>query len=133
MSQFVAFLQDAVAVAFVILGVATAAHWLRRRDRSMGYLALAIVLLAAVAGLGRLQAHLPFMIPLLSDINLLAFAGCGYALLRYRDTLIPLPRRWHAFAITSLAIASVLLLAAGAIVAPRPWLISIARRGPPLA
>ena len=126
MSQFVAFLQDAVAVAFVILGVATAAHWLRRRDRSMGYLALAIVLLAAVAGLGRLQAHLPFMIPLLSDINLLAFAGCGYALLRYRDTLIPLPRRWHAFAITSLAIASVLLVAAGAIGAPRPWLISIA-------
>jgi len=45
------FLQEAVAVAFVVLGIATAYHWLRRRDGSIAFLALAIILLAAVVGL----------------------------------------------------------------------------------
>ena len=115
MNDLVRVLQDAVAVAFVALGVLVAISWLRRRDRSMGFLALAIILLAAVSGLGRLQAHLPFTIPLLGQINLLGFAGSGYALLLYRDSLIPLPRRWHAVAIASLAAASVFLIVAQAL------------------
>src|SRR5437660_2833379 len=115
MSDLVRFMQDAVAVAFVALGVLVAINWLRRRDRSMGFLALAIILLAAVSGLGRLQAHLPFTIPLLSTLNLIGFAGSGYALLLYRNSLIPLPRRWHAVAISSLAAASVFLIAAQAL------------------
>jgi len=115
MSELVRYLQDAVAVAFVALGVLVAIGWLRRRDRSMGFLALAIILLAAVSGLGRLQTHLPFTIPLLSTLNLLGFAGSGYALLLYRNSLIPLPRRWHAVAIASLAAASVFLIAAQAL------------------
>src|SRR5207244_13494093 len=101
MSGIVTFMQDAVAVAFVSLGVVVAINWLRRRDGSMGFPALAIILLAAVSGLGRLQAHLPFTIPLLSTLNLNGFAGSGYALLLYRNSLIPLPRRWHAVAISS--------------------------------
>src|SRR5437879_5177334 len=115
MSGIVTFMQDAVAVAFVALGVLVAINWLRRRDRSMGFLALAIILLAAVSGLGRLQAHLPFTIPLLGTLNLIGFAGSGYALLLYRNSLIPLPRRWHAVAISSLAAASVFLIAAQAL------------------
>src|SRR5438874_11797689 len=115
MSGIVTFMQDAVAVAFVALGVLVAINWLRRRDRSMGFLALAIILLAAVSGLGRLQAHLPFTIPLLGTLNLLGFAGSGYALLLYRDSLIRLPRRWHAVAIASLAAASVFLNVAQAL------------------
>src|SRR2546421_4650127 len=115
MSDLVRFMQDAVAVAFVALGVLVAINWLRRRDRSMGFLALAIILLAAVSGLGRLQAHLPFTIPLLGTLNLIGFAGSGYALLLYRDSLIPLPRRWHAVAIASLAAAGVFLIAAQAL------------------
>jgi signal transduction histidine kinase/DNA-binding response OmpR family regulator len=126
MTQLVAFLQDAVAVAFVVLGVVTAVTWLRRRDRSLGFLALAIILLAVVSGGGRLQAHLPFTIPLLGTADLIAFAGCGYALLRYRDSLIPLPRRWHAVAIASLTAASVLLVAATALQLPRNALLTIA-------
>src|SRR5438094_796611 len=125
MSELSAFLQEAVAAAFVVLGVATAVHWWRHRDSSMGYLALAIILLGAVSGLGRLQAHLPFAIPLLGYVNLAAFAGCAYALLRYRDTLIPLPSRWHALALASLAAASVFLVAAMATAAPRSWLLAI--------
>src|SRR5437763_13001842 len=114
MSDLVRFMQDAVAVAFVALGVLVAINWLRRRDRSMGFLALAIVLLSAVSGLGRLQAHLPFTIPLLGDVNLLGFMGSAYALLLYRNSLIPLPRRWHVVAIVALTAASVLILSAPA-------------------
>jgi len=112
--DLVPYLQDAVAIAFVLLGVVTAIGWLRRRDRSAGFLALAIILLAAVIGLGRLQAHLPFQIPLLGQINLVGFMGSAYALLLYRSSVIPLPRRWHAAAIVALTGASVSLFAAQA-------------------
>jgi len=117
---------DAVAIAFVCLGLATAIGWLRRRDRSLGFLALAIILLAAVVGEGRLQAHLPFTVPLLSQVALLGFAGSAYALLRYRDILIPLPRRWHVVAAVSLAAASVTLLSAQAFGAGKDVLLGIA-------
>src|SRR5438128_11269351 len=126
MNDLVRVLQDAVAVAFVALGVLVAISWLRRRDRSMGFLALAIILLAAVSGLGRLQAHLPFTIPLLGQINLLGFAGSGYALLLYRNSLIPLPRRWHAVAIGSLAAASIILTVAQAVSASKSILTIVA-------
>jgi len=125
MTEFVVFLQEAVAVAFVVLGIATAYHWLRRRDGSIAFLALAIILLAAVVGLGRVQAHVPFTIPLLGDVELIAFAGSAYALLRYRDALIPLPRRWHVAAIASLAAASAFVIAAQAVSTPRTWTLAI--------
>jgi signal transduction histidine kinase/DNA-binding response OmpR family regulator len=108
LQQLLPYLMDAVALAFVALGIATAMTWLRRRDRSMGWLALAIILLAAVIGEGRLQAHLPFTIPLIGSASLFVFMGCAYAVLRYRDAIIPLPRRWHVAAAVSLAAASVL-------------------------
>src|SRR6267378_6472525 len=126
MNDLVPWLQDAVAIAFVALGVVTAISWLRSRDPSMGFLALAIILLSAVSGLGRLQAHLSFTIPLLGTINLLGFAGSGYALLLYRDSLIPLPRRWHAVAIGSLAAASLLLVLVQAMSASKSVLTVVA-------
>jgi len=115
MQTLVSFLQDAVAVAFVALGVVTAITWLRRRDRSMGFLALAIILLAVVSGLGRLQAYIPIMLPFLGVIELLGFMGTAYALLLYRNSVIPIPRRWHAVAIVSLAAVSVLIVGAVAL------------------
>src|SRR6266571_1029447 len=120
------YLMDAVAIAFVLLGIVTAAGWLRRRDPSLGFLALAIILLAAVVGEGRLQAHLPFTVPLLAQLSLAGFAGSAYALLRYRDSLIPLPRRWHVAAAASLAAASVTLIAAEALTANRAAVLAIA-------
>ena len=120
MTELLALLMDAVAVAFAALGVATAIGWLRRRDSSRGWLALAIILLAAVIGEGRLQAHLPFKIPLLGAISLLAFMACAYAVLRYRDAIIPLPRRWHVAAAVSLTAASVTLLTLQAVAAYAP-------------
>src|SRR5260370_13465371 len=115
MKALVPYLQDTVAVAFGALGVVTGITWLRRRDRSLGFLALAIVLLAVVFGLGRLQAHLPFMLPFLSTVTLLGFMGTAYALVLYRSALIPLPRRWHAVAIASLAAVTVLIVVAQAV------------------
>jgi len=115
MQTLVSFLQNAVAVAFVALGVVTAITWLRRRDRSMGFLALAIILLAVVSGLGRLQAYIPIMLPFLGVIELLGFMGTAYALLLYRNSVIPIPRRWHAVAIVSLAAVSVLIVGAVAL------------------
>jgi signal transduction histidine kinase/DNA-binding response OmpR family regulator len=108
-------LQDATAIAFVALGVVTAISWLRRRDRSLGFLALAIILLAAVSGLGRLQAHLPITVPLLADIDLIGFMGSAYALLLYRNSVIPLPRRWHVAAIVAVVASSGLLIAVQAL------------------
>jgi signal transduction histidine kinase/DNA-binding response OmpR family regulator len=104
-------MQNVDALAFVLLGVAVAVGWARRKDRSMGFLALAIVLLAAVSLLGRVPALLGFTPPLLAEINLIAFMGVGYALLRYRSSLIPISTRWHAAVVVVMvaAIAAVLL------------------------
>src|SRR5207302_11484513 len=96
MNDLVPWLQDAVAAAFVVLGLVTAISWLRSRDRSMGFLALAIILLSAVSGLGRLQAHLPFTLPLVGTLNLLGFAGSVYAHLLYRVCHFPHTRPWSA-------------------------------------
>src|SRR5258708_36440273 len=126
MKEIVPYLQDTVAVAFVALGLVTAYTWLRRRDRSLGFLALAIILLAAVSGLGRLQGQIPIKLPFLSVIDLVAFSGIAYALLLYRNSVIPIPRRWHAVAIASLAAVSVLIFAAVAFQMNRALVIGIA-------
>jgi len=107
----IAFMQNMDALAFVLLGVAVGIGWARRRGGSLGYLALAIVLLASVSLLGRIPALLHFTPPLVSEISLIAFVGCGYALLRYRASLIPLPNRWHAVAVVAVAAAGGLFLA----------------------
>src|SRR5258708_15066445 len=112
MSGVVAFMQNVDALAFIVLGVAVGIGWARRRDRPLGFLALAIVLLSSVSLLGRIPAVLHFTPPLLSEVSLIAFLGCGYALLRYRDSLIPLPNPWHAVAVVAVAAASGLFLPA---------------------
>src|SRR5713226_993001 len=112
MKGVVAFMQNVDALAFVLLGVAVGIGWARRRDHPLGFLALAIVLLSSVSLLGRIPAVFHYTPPLLSEISLIAFIGCGYALLRYRMSLIPLPNRWHAVGVTALAAAGGLFLAA---------------------
>ncbi|HEV2477020.1 MAG TPA: histidine kinase dimerization/phospho-acceptor domain-containing protein, partial [Candidatus Dormibacteraeota bacterium] len=112
MNDAVVWLRDISAGAFVLLGVATAATWLRRRDRATGFLALAIVLLASVTMLSLLPALLHETPPLLQQLDLVLFMGSGYALLRFRGSLIPLPRRWHVGACISMLAASGLFFAA---------------------
>src|SRR3979411_790255 len=102
MKQALEYLQDADAIAFALLGVATAIGWARRRDRSMGFLALAIVLLSTVTLVGRIPAA--YAPPFLPQLSLIAFVGSGYALLRFRGSLIPLTPRWHRAAVVALAV-----------------------------
>ena len=104
MIQLAAGLQNLGAVAFLLLGVATAASWARRRDASLGFLALAIVLLATVSILGRVQALLGITSAALTVLNLLAFVGSSYALLRFRAALIPLGAGWHAAAVAAMVL-----------------------------
>src|SRR5712691_3693844 len=106
MKETVTFMQNVDAFAFVLLGLATAIGWARRRDGSLGWLALAIVLLSSVSLLGRIPVLLHVSPPLLSEASLIAFVGSGYALLRYRASLIPLPQRWHAMAVVAMAAGS---------------------------
>jgi signal transduction histidine kinase/DNA-binding response OmpR family regulator len=101
-SQLVALLQDLAAGAFVLLGVATALSWRRRRDVSMGWLALAIILLSLVSFSGRIAALISVGSFAVTEVSLFAFAGTAYALLRYRGSLIPLRRWWHLAAVGAL-------------------------------
>ena len=114
MSDAVVWLQNVGAIAFTLLGIATAATWLRRPQVAIGWLALAIVLLSTVTALGRLPALLNVTPPLLPQVDLVLFMGSGYALLRFRGSLIPLPRRWHVAACISMVAASGLYFAAEA-------------------
>jgi signal transduction histidine kinase/CheY-like chemotaxis protein len=115
MKEALPYLENAAAIAFVLLGAATAMGWAKARDRSLGFLALAIVLLSLVSLLGRVPPdHTP---PLLPQVSLLLFMGSGYALLRFRGSLIPLSMRWHAIAVIAMLGASCAFLAAQALVA----------------
>ncbi len=126
MSDLVAFMQNVDAVAFLALGVATAAIWLRDRDRSSGYLALAIVLLSLVSAVGRAVTLLHITSPVVQILDLLAFVGSGYALLSYRHALIPLSRTWRIGAAAVLAATVVAYLVAMTLSAPAPVLLWIA-------
>ncbi len=114
-------LQNISAVAFVLLGVAVAVGWIRRRDTSLGFMALAIVLLSLVTLVSRIASLLNLTSMAVADVTVVALVGSGYALLRYRDSLIPLSRFWHTaavvatVAITAAFVASQLLVALGAI------------------
>src|SRR5260370_28665878 len=120
MKDVVSFLQNLDALAFVLLGVATAVGWTRRRDRSLLWLALAIILLSFVSLLGRIPALLHITVPLVPEVSLVAFMGSGYALLRYRASLIPLSPRWHGAAVVAMAGGRGALLAAHDLLAPPP-------------
>jgi signal transduction histidine kinase/DNA-binding response OmpR family regulator len=101
-------LQNLDSLAFVLLGIAAGVGWARRPSRSLRWLAIAIVLISVVSLLGRIPNLLHVTPP--PAIGLLAFVCSGYALLRYRASLIPLPPRWHAMAVVAMASASVAFL-----------------------
>jgi signal transduction histidine kinase/CheY-like chemotaxis protein len=117
MNAALTFMQNADAVAFALLGVVTAVSWVRRQDRSLGFLALAIVLLSLVTLLGRIPAD--YTPPLLPQLSLILFMGSGYALLRFRGSLIPLRPKWHAAALVAILVSIVGQFAAQGLVAAR--------------
>jgi signal transduction histidine kinase/CheY-like chemotaxis protein len=117
MKEALPYFQNGVAFAFVLLGIVTAIGWARRRDRSLGLLALAIVLLSVVSLLGRIPALFGINPPLLSEISLIGFMGSAYALFRFRGSLIPMSKRWHNVAAIATAVAVAGYLIAGLLIA----------------
>jgi signal transduction histidine kinase/CheY-like chemotaxis protein len=112
-------LQNISALAFVLLGVATAVRWARQRTPSTGFLALAIILLSFVTVAGRIASLLHITSTLVTSITLVAFMGSAYALLRYRDSLIPLSWRWHVVSTVATVGVTAAFLASQALVAAK--------------
>jgi signal transduction histidine kinase/CheY-like chemotaxis protein len=111
-SEALALLQHAVALAFVLLAVTTTISWLRHHQPALGYLALSIGALALVAVIGQAQALLGHPVPWLNVVSLFAFLASGYALLLFRSAFLPLTPRWQFIALgANLAVAVLYLLA----------------------
>src|SRR2546423_4187025 len=118
-SGLLLFLPYAVNLASVILGLLTLRDWLLRRERSRGYLALAIGLLAITALIGEIQTILGNPLGEAgTGVVALVFLASGYAMLLFRSTFIPLSRRGHLLSLGGLAPARALFL--GAHPPPRP-------------
>jgi signal transduction histidine kinase len=86
--------QAAVSLSFLALGVLTVVDWLRLRERSRGYLALAFATLGLTSAVGQLNTLTGYRLdPALGDLAVVLFMASGYALLLFRDSFIPLSRR----------------------------------------
>jgi signal transduction histidine kinase/CheY-like chemotaxis protein len=118
-TEILPYLQNLSAIAFVLLGVFTVGAWLRHRDHSLLFLALAIVLLSLVSLVGRIAAVTNLNSPLLPAISVIAFMASGYALLLYRDSLIPLNRAWRVGAFVAIFASTAIYVASGALSAPK--------------
>ena len=86
--------QAVVSLSFLALGLSTVIDWLRRRERSIGYLALALGTLGLTSILGQLNPLTDYRLgTLIGDITLVLLMTSGYALLLFRDSFIPLSRQ----------------------------------------
>ncbi|HYL07095.1 MAG TPA: ATP-binding protein [Candidatus Udaeobacter sp.] len=81
--------QDLTAAGFIALGAAIAYRWYRERLRGQAALSLALVNLAIVAALGRIQGALPGLWEL-SIVTIVAFILSSYFVLMFRNEFIPL-------------------------------------------
>ena len=106
-------LQYAVSLVFVLLGVLTLRDFLLHRERSGGYLALAIGLLAVVSVIGLIQRLTGPLGAVVQDANIVIFLASGYALLLFRGTFIRLSRRTRWLALGGLAAAGILFILVG--------------------
>ncbi|HEY9287746.1 MAG TPA: hypothetical protein VIT43_06965, partial [Candidatus Dormibacteraeota bacterium] len=85
--------QVAVSLSFLALGIYTVVDWLRHRERSRGYLALALGTLGLTSILGQINLLTSGGVRLaLADLSLVLFMISGFALLLFRDSFIPLSR-----------------------------------------
>jgi signal transduction histidine kinase len=80
-------------IGFVVLAVAVLVDWLQRPDPRRGYLALAFGSLAILTLIAPALSQPSPYSELATDAALILFLTSGYALLRFRDSFIPLKRR----------------------------------------
>lgn len=107
MSEALRLVQYAVSAGFVALSVIILIDWLRYREGSRGYLALAIGLLGVTSLLGRISAitGTRFAV-ILGILSLTAFMASGYMLLIFRDSFVPLTRRLRLGALAAVVVAT---------------------------
>lgn len=111
--------QAVVSLSFLALGLFTVIDWLRHRERSRGYLALAFMTLGLTSALGQLNTVTDYRFGApIGDLSLILFMTSGYSLLLFRDTFIPLSRRLRVGALLLCLAATVLAL--GTMVAAAP-------------
>jgi signal transduction histidine kinase len=100
-------LQLATDAAFVLLTLAAAIDWTRHRDTRSGHLAIAFGSLTALVVIAPVVGHAGPLNQLVTDASLVIFLLSGYALLMFRDAMIPLgavARRWVTAAIVAVAV-----------------------------
>jgi signal transduction histidine kinase len=106
-SEALRLVQYAVSAGFVALSVIILVDWLRYRERSRGYLALAIGLLGITSLVGRLTEFAgPSFTVVLGALSLVAFMASGYTLLLFRDTFVPLTQRLRIGALVAVVLAT---------------------------
>src|SRR6266571_6157502 len=86
-------LDIAVQAAFVGLALFTLTDWLRHRDRQRVWLVVALLSLSALVVLTPAAAVIGLTGQLVTDLALVLFVLSGYALLMFRNSLIPLGER----------------------------------------
>ncbi|HKV29615.1 MAG TPA: HAMP domain-containing sensor histidine kinase, partial [Candidatus Dormibacteraeota bacterium] len=92
----------------------TVVDWLRLRERSRGYLALALATLGLTSAVGLLNTLTGYRLGApVGDLALILFMASGYALLLFRDTFIPLSRRLRIGALVVAVAATAFALAVG--------------------
>lgn len=93
MAELISVLQWVSAGAYALVGLAAFLDWLRKRERSRGYLAIALGLLGLVILLGQVKTFVGAGYPVaLAYLTSVALIGSGYGLLLFRHFLIPYRR-----------------------------------------
>ncbi len=105
-------LDIAVQAAFVGLALFTLTDWLRHRDRQRVWLVVALLSLSALVVLTPAAAVIGLPGQLVTDLSLVLFVLSGYALLMFRNSLIPLGRSLAAATTVWTALVAIIGVAA---------------------
>src|SRR5438094_9559787 len=108
MNTIQSILQNATPIALAVLGAAMVVEWLRYLDRGRGYLALAVVGLALVFGINQANTMTGYRYTFLLTLDVLSLLISGYAVMLFRDTLIPLSQRARRLLLAAMVMALVL-------------------------
>jgi signal transduction histidine kinase len=92
MSDLLLVLQLAIALAFGLLAVMTAASWIRQPDGRHGYLALALGSLALLISISPALGGSGVAAQALTDVVLVLFLLSGYSLVMFRDSFVAISR-----------------------------------------
>jgi len=104
--------QAVVSLSFLALGLSTVVDWLRHRERSRRYLALAFMTLGLTIALSQVNTMTGYRLgALVGDLTLILFMTSGFALLLFRDSFIPLSGRLRVGALMVCVGATALALA----------------------